>query len=270
MESIADETSKSFRNATISFIQNQNAGQRTQPLTTQQIQDREILNNEIRQLDTRIKKAREQLQRGFECTFNQYTIEEGVFKGFRGTQINKFMPVFHSQTPEDFHRRLTFLHQCTRQGNAVRRTQEASDGVQTFSARNAVFGRQPIQVLRIGDFFHTKIVIDNISFDYADAPWDINSEGHGMQFMYSDVTIQMKIIGGQSLATPIDALQNAVSFNYYANSTFSNNGIYQTATRVEDQQLSVRDQIIQDTQSGILDRNDEIRRKIEANSQGQI
>ena len=248
---ISSQESKSYRVATVSFTQNQNTTERTQPLTKQQIADREELDRQIQELDLKIKKAKEQLQRGFECTFNQYILgEDGVFKGFRGTQVNKFIPVFHSQTPEDFHRRLTFLHQCTRQGNAVRKNQSANDGTVNFVAKNAVFGRQPIQVLRIGDFFHTKVVIDNISFDYTDAPWDMNPEGMGMQFMIADITIQMKVIGGQSLATPIDALQNAVSFNYYANSTYYNNGIYQTPTKAENEQLAVKEQTIKEFNQG--------------------
>jgi len=47
-----------------------------------------------------------------------------------------------------------------------------------------------------------------------------------MQPMIANVNLQMKVLGGQSLAGPIDALQNAVSFNYYANSTFSDRGGY--------------------------------------------
>jgi hypothetical protein len=44
--------------------------------------------------------------------------------------------------------------------------------------------------------------------------------------MIAKVTLQMKVLGGQSLKGPIDALQNAVSFNYYANSNFTKEGMY--------------------------------------------
>jgi len=54
----------------------------------------------------------------------------------------------------------------------------------------------------------------------------MNPEGFGMQPMIAKITLQMKVIGGQSLKGPIDALQNAVSFNYYANSSFSSEGLY--------------------------------------------
>lgn len=139
--------------------------------------------------------------------------DDGKLSGYGTLKDNKFKPVFHSQTPEDFHRRLTFLHQCTRQGNPI-----LSDKNTEFN--NSVFGRQPICVLRIGDFFHTHIIIDTVTFDYKEAVWDFNPEGFGAQPMIADITLQTKVIGGQSLEGPIKSLQNALSFNYYANSTF--------------------------------------------------
>ena len=35
--------------------------------------------------------------------------------------------------------------------------------------------------------------------------------------MFADVTMQVKILGGMSLTAPINRLQNALSFNFYAN-----------------------------------------------------
>ncbi len=144
-------------------------------------------------------------------------------------------PVFHSQTPEDFHRRLTFLNQCTRQGNATINQSTLDAGVAV--SRNSVFGRPPICVLRIGDFFHTKVVIDSVDFDYSDSPWDMNPEGMGMQFMIATIDITMRVIGGQSLKAPIDAIQNGNSFNYYANSTYYATDVYATARKMEDTQV---------------------------------
>ena len=71
--------------------------------------------------------------------------------------------------------------------------------------------------MRVGDFFYTKVVIDSVTIDYADATWDMNPEGFGMQPMMANITLQMKLIGGQSLKGPIDALQNAVIewFSFY-------------------------------------------------------
>ena len=47
--------------------------------------------------------------------------------------------------------------------------------------------------------------------------WDLNPEGIGVQPMFAKVNLGITILGGQSLSGPISRLQNAVSFNYYAN-----------------------------------------------------
>ena len=75
-------------------------------------------------------------------------------------------------------------------------------------------------VLRIGDFINTKIIINSLSINYGaqgTPQWDLNPEGIGVQPMYAKVQMGITILGGQSLNGPINRLQNAVSFNYYAN-----------------------------------------------------
>lgn len=127
-----------------------------------------------------------------------------------------FNPAFHSISPEGFNARLTFLQQCTRQGHTIEYTSE--DFAQT--AGNLAFGRMPVCVLRLGDFINTKILINGMSFNYdANGPmqWDLNPEGIGVQPMYAKISLQITILGGQSLDGPINRLQNAVTFNYYAN-----------------------------------------------------
>jgi len=161
--------------------------------------------------------------------------KKAILPGFEATSTKQYYPAFHSQTPEDFHRRLTFLHQCTRQG-AAKHYDIVDENTGELRARNSVFGRQPICILRVGDFFNTKVVIDSVTIDYADATWDMNPEGFGMQPMMANVTLQMKIMGGQSLKGPIDALQNAATFNYYANSNFTNTGMYARPSAEADKQ----------------------------------
>jgi hypothetical protein len=75
-----------------------------------------------------------------------------VFDTFR-EKIRYFNPAFHSMTPEGLNSRLTFLQQCTRQGPTT----------ENFNTDNLAFGRAPICILRIGDFFNTKVIIDNLS-----------------------------------------------------------------------------------------------------------
>ena len=127
--------------------------------------------------------------------------------------MDTFIPTYHSQTPYDFHNRLTFLNQCVRPG----RTLNSSD--KQYVPTNSVFGKQPVIILRLGDFLHTKLIITNLDIKYEQL-WDLNPNGHGVQPMVAKVNLAVKIIGGQSLATPIAQLQNAISNEFYANSTY--------------------------------------------------
>ena len=128
-------------------------------------------------------------------------------------KIKYFDPAFHSITPEGFNARLTFLQQCTRQGHTI----GATDGKYAATANNLAFGRPPVCVLRLGDFYNTKIIIENMSIEFEPLQWDLNPEGIGVQPMICDINLSFKFIGGSDLAGPIARLQNAVSFNYYAN-----------------------------------------------------
>ena len=144
---------------------------------------------------------------------------------------SRFTPAFHSQTPEDYHRRLTFLQQLGRAGESKI----------DYGSTNSTFGRPPIAILRIGDFIHSRIIINRISFQYKEFNWDMNPEGMGVQPMGVKVSLSFDIIGGQSLKTHIDKLQTAFSKNYYANSTYYKTGIYKQNVEVEDKQVSIND-----------------------------
>lgn len=183
--------------------------------------------------DTQVNNTKDVVSENiYEKTFNKILNADdiethGMSENNESIKEDYFMPVYHSQSPEEYHRRLTFLQQCTRQGGA-QRTEQGDNNI-----RNSVFGRQPIAILRIGDFFYTKIIINSINFSYKDGMWDLNPEGFGLQPLMCDITMNIKIIGGQSLKGPIDLLQNAISFNYYANSTYTNKGIYTIPTKAQ-------------------------------------
>ena len=146
-------------------------------------------------------------------------------------KIKYFHPAFHSITPEGLNSRLTFLHQCTRQG-----PQLLADDVPS----NMVFGRPPVCILRIGDFYNTKIVIESVNITYDPLQWDLNPEGIGVQPMLAKVSMGFKFIGGSSLGGPIKQLQNAVSYNFYANT-----GVYRPAVQVQlDEAITTRQDLI--------------------------
>ena len=182
------------------------------------------------------------------------TSESAILGGFKSVTDNYYYPIFHSQTPEDFHKRLTFLQQCTRQGSAKKYNAVVNkDGI--LRAKNSVFGRQPICILRVGDFWYTKVIIESVNVDYSETTWDMNPEGFGMQPMIAKVTLNMKVIGGQSLKGPIDALQNAATYNYYANSNYTKDGRYLLPSAIADLQDTYRNGITAENAATIQEFN---------------
>ena len=131
-------------------------------------------------------------------------------------KIAFFNPTFHSITPEGLNSRLTFLQQCLRPGNTIPTIGPDGKPLQN-DALNTSFGAPPVCILRVGDFFHTKIVITQMSVQYEPLLLDINPEGIGVQPMLADVNLSFNFIGGHGLKEPVAQLQNALTFNYYAN-----------------------------------------------------
>lgn len=133
-------------------------------------------------------------------------------------KLQYFDPAFHSMTPEGFMGRLNFLQQCTRQGDTI-----AASDKNGHSANNLAFGRPPFCILRLGDFYYQKIVIRNINITYDPLVLDLNNEGIGVVPLIANVTISFNFIGGGDLSGPVRRLQNAMSFNYYANGRLYDN-----------------------------------------------
>ena len=152
--------------------------------------------------------------------FEMLEVEEPFLHHKISDKVKYFDPAFHSISPEGFNARLTFLQQCSRQGP----TCGSSDTyTKNSTANNLAFGRPPVCILRIGDFYYTKIIIDSITIDFGDVMWDLNAEGIGVMPMIADINISFKYIGGSSLSGPISRLQNALSFNAYANTEVYDN-----------------------------------------------
>jgi len=151
-----------------------------------------------------------------ECDYFQVLKETDSFVyNSLTSKLKYFSPSFHSMTPEGLNSRLTFLQQCTRPGDTIPTIGPNGERVQN-DALNTAFGAPPVLVLRIGDFYNTKIIPTGIAFKY-EKTYDLNPEGIGFQPMIVDVTLSFNFIGGSGLKGPVEAIQNALSFNYYAN-----------------------------------------------------
>ncbi len=152
-------------------------------------------------------------------------------------KLRYFHPGFHSTTPEGLNSRLTFLQQCLRPGDTlpIKGITDESD----MNARNTTFGPPPICVLRVGDFYHSKIIIRDVNFTFDDGVWDLNPEGIGVQPMIATASLTISFIGGQGLEKPVERLQNALSSNFYANTE-----VYDPrATTTEDRKKFTREQL---------------------------
>ena len=192
---------------------------------------KEIVNNDmknLREYTKNIEKSmddflNEKLEKQGEIDVERYDNEGEFFEqlgekdpfmhNLITQKIRYFDPAFHSISPEGFNARLNFLHQCTRQGSTV----DASNGKAMSTAYNLSFGRPPVCVLRLGDFYNTKIIIKSLSIQYDNVQWDLNPEGIGVMPVFAKISLSFVFLGGSDLSGPISRLQNAVSFNYYAN-----------------------------------------------------
>ena len=134
-------------------------------------------------------------------------------------KLKFFQPTFHSMTPEGLNSRLTFLQQCMRPGDTIptvkQKTPNSKPELEYNNAVNTSFGAPPVLVLRVGDFYNTKIIPTGLQIAYEGL--DINPEGIGVQPMIANVTLSFNFVGGSGLKESIDKLQNALTFNYYAN-----------------------------------------------------
>jgi len=132
-------------------------------------------------------------------------------------KLKFFQPAFHSTTPEGLNSRLTFLQQCMRPGDTIPIIKTVGGKPVPYynDATNTAFGAPPVLVLRVGDFYNTKIIPTSLSLTYENL--DLNPEGIGVQPMIANVQLNFNFVGGSGLKESVDKLQNALTFNYYGN-----------------------------------------------------
>lgn len=173
-----------------------------------------------------------------ECYYFQKLEESDpvVFSSLK-EKLKFFHPAFHSTTPEGLNSRLTFLLQCVRPGDTI--PIKGLTDEKDLNARNTSFGPPPICVLRIGDFYHSKIIIRNVDITFDDATWDLNPEGIGVQPMIANVSLQINFIGGQGIKSPVNRLQNALSSNFFANTEMYDERSINTAEKINGEDREV-------------------------------
>jgi hypothetical protein len=132
-------------------------------------------------------------------------------------KLKFFQPAFHSTTPEGLNSRLTFLQQCMRPGDTIPTIKSVGgkDVLEYNNATNTAFGAPPVLILRVGDFYNTKIIPTSLGITYENL--DLNPEGIGVQPMIANITMGFHFVGGSGLKESVDKLQNALTFNYYGN-----------------------------------------------------
>jgi hypothetical protein len=193
-----------------------------------------------------------------ECDYFE-TIEETdpfIYNNLK-EKLKYFSPAFHSTTPEGLNGRLTFLQQCVRPGDTIPTIREGE--VKEFKdARNTAFGVPPVLVLRVGDFFHTKIIPDNLTISYDPLHWDINPEGIGLQPMIAKVNLSFKFVGASGLSNAVDKLQNALSFNYYANTEVYDARADKTDNSLDDMDVKILD-FIREKEKGKTENFDDVK-----------
>ena len=202
----------------------------------QDAQNNKVKNGETKKIDTAKILAK---MLGEENYFNALKEDDEFIYNSLKRQLQHFHPSFHSMTPEGLNNRLSFLLQCTRPGKTIPTVNSDGSLDSERDVDNTAFGAPPICVLRVGDFYHTKVAIDSVSFSYDPLIYDLNPEGIGIQPMIANVSMNFKYIGGQGLEGPVSELQNALSNNFFANTEMYNNNSVKTTS---DGQKSIVDE----------------------------
>ena len=202
----------------------------------QDAQNNKVKNGETKKIDTAKILAK---MLGEENYFNALKEDDEFIYNSLKRQLQHFHPSFHSMTPEGLNNRLSFLLQCTRPGKTIPTVNSDGSLDGERDVDNTAFGAPPICVLRVGDFYHTKVAIDSVSFSYDPLIYDLNPEGIGIQPMIANVSMNFKYIGGQGLEGPVSELQNALSNNFFANTEMYNNNSVKTTS---DGQKSIVDE----------------------------
>ena len=114
-------------------------------------------------------------------------------------EVLMFQPAFFSGDKVDFVRKVEFLSKLTRPSA-------------NNSSTGFTFTKPPICHIQLGDWWNHDIVVNSVSFDYAEAPWTL--DGTRVQPMWVLVTISFNIIGPYGSANSRPPLANDIGGMY--------------------------------------------------------
>jgi len=159
-------------------------------LTEYYRQEAELAAAELQYLDVNYSEANKQ---GVNVYSQITTIGNDIVEGAKSTVLRNtadrldemksglmFQPAFFSGDLVDFKKRAEFVAKLTRPAK--------NDSAAGFS-----FTKPPVCHLRLGDWFDHDVIINSVSYDYANAPWTIG--GEKTQPMWVSVNINFNIVG---------------------------------------------------------------------------
>jgi hypothetical protein len=102
-----------------------------------------------------------------------------------------FQPAYFSGNLIDFKRKMEFLSKLTRPARNIN-----DEGGFSFT-------KPPVCHLRLGDWFNHDIIVNSVSYDYADSPWTL-VDGQN-QPMWASISVNFNIVGpaGESGGVPL-------------------------------------------------------------------
>jgi hypothetical protein len=93
-----------------------------------------------------------------------------------------FQPAYFSGDKVDFLTRMEFLSKLTRPSR-------------NSTGKGFAFSYPPVSHLQLGDWIDHDVIINNISYDYSDAPWTVDGLGGRTQPMWALVSLSFSIVG---------------------------------------------------------------------------
>ena len=121
-----------------------------------------------------------------------------------------FQPAYFSGSKVDFLQRMEFISKTTR---------PARNSLSERTNNGFSFSKPPVCHLNLGDWLNHDIIINSVTYDYADAPWTLDGSGGRVQPMWCKVTLSFNIIGSWGAVGDEDAPLSTDKGGYFSRRT---------------------------------------------------